>query len=628
MRPTLRALLAAALLLPLLPAAQAQGSPPEPVSGAAAAAVGEAVYLFGGTGASGASDGIARVTPDGRAASVAARLPAPMTGVAAAWTGDVVLLVGGAQDGRPTDRVLAYSPQEDRVTELAARLPEPVSRAAVAWTGKTLLVFGGTESGRVIEVDPAAPSARALDARLPSPRVGMVAAWAPSACPGGCAFAFGGTDCALGCSQPSAGAFRYSPANGSLDAVADLPAAGCCEVAARVEGRIALLSTDLYSYDPATDKYDIIPHPLAAPRPGVRGAAVGDRLLLFGGMECGATRCEPSARVLSLDPATGESTSFGRLPAPLADAAAAPKQGDLFLLGGRGPQGPVDTVLRLDPATRETTLLPARLPEPREKASAAWTASGLLLAGGATPAGLSDSILRWDGRGAFAQAGRLPHPVAGAASATDGARVWLAGGSGPSGARDEVLLLAAGGGSATVVGHLPEPRRDAAGAWDGSRLLILGGSVCPAGGACRATDDALAFDPATGDVQRLAPLPFAVSSAAVAARGGSVWLAGGCGEPCTASTATPAAQALPAGGSPQALADKLPSARSGAAAVALQGKLVVAGGRAAEGALDEVAVLDATRVEAPQKAARPAPAPAPFLALAAAALLARRAQRR
>lgn len=144
------------------PSLSQQATLPDPLADAAAASVGDAMYLFGGQTPSGPSDAVVRVQ-GGSAQTLSAELPAPVVNATAAYHPDEarILVFGGQGPDGPRDEVLAFDPASGTVETLNATLPEPLARAGAAstadaddsdaddpGTGGTYIAGGVTETGR------------------------------------------------------------------------------------------------------------------------------------------------------------------------------------------------------------------------------------------------------------------------------------------------------------------------------------------------------------------------------------------------------------------------------------------------------------------------------------------------
>jgi hypothetical protein len=118
--------------------------------GAAAINVAGSTYLMGGTRRNGRSRvpvaSVLRRVGRGPSTRVA-KLPTPVTGAAAAMVGDRLYAIGGRlASGKPSDEVQEY----DIATEhsvIAARLPDPVSGASALTLDGFVYLLGGARGG-------------------------------------------------------------------------------------------------------------------------------------------------------------------------------------------------------------------------------------------------------------------------------------------------------------------------------------------------------------------------------------------------------------------------------------------------------------------------------------------------
>jgi hypothetical protein len=177
----------------IIVAAPARGSIPAEVGqrlgalphkrGAAAVATGGTIYLLGGTQRTAHSGripvgSVLRIDGPGERTRVA-KLPTPVTGAAAAAVGDRLYAIGGRlANGKTTNEVQEY----DVATEhsvIAARLPEGVAQASAVTLDGFVYVLGGDAGGgpsaSILRFDPWA-DAVAPAGRLPAPLVGGAAA--------------------------------------------------------------------------------------------------------------------------------------------------------------------------------------------------------------------------------------------------------------------------------------------------------------------------------------------------------------------------------------------------------------------------------------------------------------------
>ena len=176
----------------------------------------------------------------------------------------------------------------------------------------------------------------------------------------------------------------------------------------------------------------------------------------------------------------------------------------------------------------------------------------------------------------------LPAALVGTAAVTgnDG-RIYLFGGSGPAGWNAAILAFDPSTGTMRTVGRLPQGMHDAGAAWDGTRALVCGG------GRTVGSADVLAFVPAAGGTAApVGRLPDPLSDlGGVTVDGHPYCLGGWTGQ--TYSDAVFDVGGLSGTGAPASVAARLPHAVRYAAAAALSGGVLVAGGRTASGALTD-----------------------------------------
>jgi outer membrane protein assembly factor BamB len=120
---------------------------PVPVRYPAVAAVGQAIYLFGGETAGGTpTDAIQRVDVSNGDARVIGRLPNPLDHASAVAPGGHIYVLGGDAGGAASARILAFDPSQGTAA-VAGRLPTPVSNAAAATLGAKGYLVGGIGAG-------------------------------------------------------------------------------------------------------------------------------------------------------------------------------------------------------------------------------------------------------------------------------------------------------------------------------------------------------------------------------------------------------------------------------------------------------------------------------------------------
>jgi hypothetical protein len=282
----------------------------------------------------------------------------------------------------------AVSAPEPRLRLVATRaLPAPVQLPALAVRGGRLLALGGLDAAdaSVAGVVRVAPGRARMEATLP-----QAVHDAGAAALGGRVYVFGGG----------------TPAGPTADIVA---------LGSGVAGRLPAPSSDLEAvragaqilvvggYDGVRPLRSVLgfrpgqpvrlvatlPHPLRY----AAAATDGHVVLVAGGTDGVHARRE----VLRIDPATRRVTRIGRLPQPLAHAAAAVLDGTLYVFGGRGDGAGSArrTIWAIDPATgrtRRAGLLPLALSD----LSAATLGRRLLVVGGRGADGhVADRVLEY-----------------------------------------------------------------------------------------------------------------------------------------------------------------------------------------------------------------------------------------
>ncbi len=156
----------------------------------------------------------------------------------------------------------------------------------------------------------------------------------------------------------------------------------------------------------------------------------------------------------------------------------------------------------------------------------------------------------------------------------------------------DTILAWRPGTSPRVVAHLPFGLRYAALAADGERLIVAGGTT-----ATGVSDAILSFDPATGKVQRLGRLPVALTHASAAAVDGRVLVIGG--RRLLDGGQTSAILAVdPASGRTRQVG-RLPQPLSDASVSSVGDAVIVAGGESTSGTQNAVLSLAPRLVTAP-----------------------------
>ena len=331
-------------------AVRTAGRLPQAVSGAAAAAVGQRVYVLGGLTASDASTAAISSVRGNRSRTVG-QLPVAVHDAAAAATpGGHVLLMGGGQT-TSFSGVGSYDPASGR-TRIVGRLPTPLSDLATAMVDGTVYTVGGftgsAASDRVLRYR--AGRATAV-ARLPHP-----VRYAAVAAQGSSLVIAGGR---VG-DSPSDAVYRFTPASATLRRIGTLPQPLMHAEAAQLDGIVYVVGGIGASGSPLSTVTAIdsggrarVVADLPSPRSDAAVVASGGRLLVLGGSD-GA---HPLASILQIAwrrPQSRQQTSTAA-PGTPPKGFRGPLPGDL-LIADRGN----DRLLLVDPHHRVLWRYPSR----------------------------------------------------------------------------------------------------------------------------------------------------------------------------------------------------------------------------------------------------------------------------
>jgi hypothetical protein len=284
--------------------------------------------------------------------------------------GTTVTLAGGLSTGKtPLKQMVSLDTATGQVSTIGA-LPSGVASAAAARAGKDNLILGGNGPGvgsgataQTVRLGPAVAGSSATPAvagTLPRPRTGAAAVTM-----GNKAYIIGGTD------GTKADREVLATRDGTrFTRVASLPVPVRDPAVAAVAGKIYVLGGE-----------------------AVRGAASG----------------RPVNVIQVVDPRTHTASRIGRLPIPLAGAAAAVIAGHLYVAGG------------VTTATGASTGFISEVSAPARSAPSA---------SGSDPAGTAVAdVWAFDvSQHRLLQAGSLPAAIANAGVAVVGQRAWLIGG--------------------------------------------------------------------------------------------------------------------------------------------------------------------------------------------------------
>jgi N-acetylneuraminic acid mutarotase len=126
---------------------------------AAVAAVGDAVYVAGGTSGVRARREVLRFDPRTRTVRRVARLPVPLTHAAAAALGGRLYVLGGRGDDLASQRAAVYALDGHRMVR-AGRLPQALSDLGAATVGDRIVAVGGRDAAGAVHDEVLALRAR------------------------------------------------------------------------------------------------------------------------------------------------------------------------------------------------------------------------------------------------------------------------------------------------------------------------------------------------------------------------------------------------------------------------------------------------------------------------------------
>jgi hypothetical protein len=169
----------------------------------------------------------------------------------------------------------------------------------------------------------------------------------------------------------------------------------------------------------------------------LEAVTIGRRVYVLGGWNGSATNRD----IYAVGP-SGQPTIAGRIPMGVRYAAAAGIGGRVLIAGGELASGaPTSAAYAFDSRSGRTTPIPS-LPAPIDHAAGAAVGDVFYVIGGLRRGALTGTILAWrPGQTRWRSAGRLARPAAdGAATSLDG-RILLAGGRDQAGKRTTVTVL-------------------------------------------------------------------------------------------------------------------------------------------------------------------------------------------
>jgi hypothetical protein len=284
---------------------------------------------------------------------------------------------------------------------------------------------------------------------------------------------------------------------------------------------------------PAAHRSPAIGHPLSAgisassedwtlPAAVSRPVVLPDRrgFVVLGGLAAGDTS---TARVVAVDPATGDSRIAGDLAVAVHDSAGAVIGGRFFVFGG----GSVSTVPLVQAWTKASASEVARLPEGRSDLSAATLDGTTYIVGGYDGSAMTPAVLATRDGVSFRPVAQLAIPVRYAAVAGVGSTLWVVGGvtstheggTTDTAAVQKVDLVS---GRVTVTSRLPDSVGHAA-------AIVLDDEIFVLGGRSGNVPSAAIFrlNQASGSLTPAGRLPAPISDAGAVVVGGVGYLVGG-----------------------------------------------------------------------------------------------------
>lgn len=151
--------------------------------------------------------------------------------------------------------------------------------------------------------------------------------------------------------------------------------------------------------------------------------AIGPRILAFGGFDADSV---PTDFAAVLDTRTGRWRDLPPLPHARYAHSVTLHEGKIYVLGGRGPDGPVSAVDVFDPVRRTWTTSDVPMPSARDSHDTVSTPDGLLAVGGWLGDGPTDRVDLYDpATGEWSAAPPLPVPMSRAGVAVADGRVWV-----------------------------------------------------------------------------------------------------------------------------------------------------------------------------------------------------------
>jgi serine/threonine protein kinase/N-acetylneuraminic acid mutarotase len=568
---------------------------------AAATAIDDKLWIFGGIGSGSSSTTTKIYDPGPNRWTTGPGLPLPLHHFTAVTYKGEAVVIGGFVPG---DELT--SGQSDGVYALRQgtwqKLPSLNHRRAAAGAavvGDKIVVVGGQADGRLVAPTEVFDGERWTDAAdIPTPREHLGAA-----SDGRYLYAVGGRE--LSAAKNSAAFERYDPEADRWTELEAMPKPAGGVGVAYAAGRIVAVggeaptaaADDVQGYDVKGRRWSQLP-PLSTARHGVAVAVIKDSLYAVGGAtEAGHVGPTREAELLDLSGRPSAPVTVNakwrhvtEAPSKLEYPASAEVGGRIWLFGGIGADETATAETAAYDRVLNTWTPGPTLPRPLHHATAVNYKGAPVVIGGFLPgsnltAVASDRVyvLRGD---RWVQLPPLRHARGAAAAAVVGGRIVVVGGQ--AGAKLVPQTEVFDGRRWTDAAQMPTPREHLGAASDGVYVYAVGGRKLSAAENVGALER---YDPTTGRWSELAAMPKVAGSVGVTFVAARVVAVGGEG----ITTASDAVQAYDVRRHAWSQLPALPKARHGVVVTTLRDSLYAIGGAAAAGHVQptqDVYVLD------------------------------------
>ena len=175
-------------------------------------------------------------------------------------------------------------------------------------------------------------------------------------------------------------------------------------------------------YNTRTDRWRVSRLTLPEGLASFEGTAIGNRIFLFGGLD---VNTEASDFAAVLNTSTGRWRELPPLPSPRYAHSVTLHEGLIYVIGGEGAAGVIETVDVYDPARRAWSTADP-MPEARGSHDAVSAGGVIYVLGGYLDGGPTDLVQTYDpSAGEWALAEPLPEPVSRAGATVLDDRLWV-----------------------------------------------------------------------------------------------------------------------------------------------------------------------------------------------------------